>query len=188
MEHCPQAVICTDAFRVVQWVSDAVDKVRRQHRSEQRATGKIDAAAGVKGARWALLKAPENLSERQRTTLAEVERLDRPLYRAYLLKEHVRSLFKRPAQEARASLDQWLEWTSQSSLKPLGRIARSIAKVRSYIDATLEHGLSDGRVESVNAKIRPIQQRAFGFHHPNALVALAKLALSGFRPALPGRG
>ncbi|MEX2502386.1 MAG: transposase, partial [Trueperaceae bacterium] len=51
----------------------------------------------------------------------------------------------------------------------------------------LEHGLSNGRVESVNAKIRLIQQRAFGFHHPSALIALAILTLSGFRPTLPGR-
>jgi hypothetical protein len=32
--------------------------------------------------------------------------------------------------------------------------------VRGLIDATLEHGLGNGRVESVKAKIRPIQQRA----------------------------
>jgi transposase len=68
------------------------------------------------------------------------------------------------------------------------RVARSIRRVRAFIDATLEHGLSNGRLESVNAKIRLIQQRALGFHHPSALIALAKLTLSGFRPALPGRG
>lgn len=186
-KNCPGAVICMDAFHVVQWVNEAVDKVRREHWNEQRQAGRIDAAAGVKGTRWALLKAPENLTEAQRVTLSTVERVNRPLYRAYLLKEHLRLLLKRPLQEARASLDQWLLWASHSSLKPLVRVAESIHRVRSFIHATLEHGLSNGRVESVNAKIRLIQQRAFGFHHPSALIALAKLTLSGFRPALPGR-
>ena len=78
-------------------------------------------------------------------------------------------------REARASLDQWLLWASHSGLKPLVRVAKSIQRVRSYIHATLERGLSNGRVESVNARIRLIQQRAFGFHDPTALIALAKL-------------
>jgi transposase len=187
-ENAPQAVICMDAFHVVQWVNEAVDEVRRKHWNEHRDAGAASQAVDVKGTRWALLKAPEKLSERQRSVLSEVERLNRPLYRAYLLKEHLRVLLKRPAQEARASLDQWLVWASNSRLKPMLRVARSIRRVRAFIDATLEHGLSNGRVESVNAKIRLLQQRAFGFRHPSALIALAKLTLSGFRPALPGRG
>ena len=187
LEDCPHAVICMDAFHVVQWVNDAVDEVRRQHWNEHRDGGDVEQAADVKGTRWALLEAPEKLSEKQRSVLSEVERLNRPLYRAYLLKEHARLLLERPAQEARASLDQWLVWASHSRLKPMVWVARSIKRVRSFIEATLEHGLSNGRVESINAKIRLIQQRAFGFHHASALIALAMLTLSGFRPALPGR-
>ena len=186
-QNCPRAVICMDAFHVVQWVNDAVDDVRRQQVKEQRDADQVEQAASVKGTRWALLKAPQKLSEKQRSVLSEVERLNRPLYRAYLLKEHLRLLLKRPLEEARASLDQWLVWASHSRLQPMVRVARSIRRVRAFIDATLEHGLSNGRVESINAKIRLIQQRAFGFHHPSALIALAKLTLSGFRPALPGR-
>ena len=185
--NCPHALICMDAFHVVQWVNDAVDEVRRQHWNDHRDAGAVEQAANLKGTRWALLKAPEKLTDKQRSVLSEVERLNRPLYRAYLLKEHVRLLLKRPLREARASLDQWLVWASASRLPPMVRVARSIRRVRAFIDATLEHGLSNGRVESVNAKIRLIQQRAFGFHHPSALIALAKLTLSGFRPALPGR-
>ncbi len=187
LENCPHALICMDAFHVVQWVNDAVDEVRRQQVKAQRDEGRVEQATSVKGTRWALLKAPEKLSEKQRSALSDVERLNRPLYRAYLLKEHLRLLLKRPLEEALASLDQWLVWASNSRLQLMVRVARSIRRVRAFIDATLEHGLSNGRVESINAKIRLIQQRAFGFHHPSALIALAKLTLSGFRPALPGR-
>ena len=186
-EHCPQAIICMDAFHLEQWVNEAVDEVRRQHWNQHRDASDVEQAADVKGTRWALLEAPEHLTERQRSVLAEVERLNRPLYRAYLLEEHARLLLERSAQEARASLDQWLVWASHSRLKPMVQVARSIKRVRAFIDATLEHGLSNGRVESINAQIRLIQQRAFGFHHPSALIALAMLTLSGFRPALPGK-
>ena len=86
----------------------------------------IDAAAGVKGTRWALPKAPEKLNEAQRLVLSEVEHFNRPLYRAYLLEEHLRLLPGRPLEEARASLDQWLLWASRSRLQPMVRVARSI--------------------------------------------------------------
>ena len=53
--------------------------------------------------------------------------------------------------------------------------------------AAIEHGLSNGLIESVNTKIRLITRIAFGFHSPDALIALAMLNLGGHRPALPGR-
>ena len=36
-------------------------------------------------------------------------------------------------------------------------------------------------------QIRVITRMAFGFHGPQALIALAMLTLGGLRPALPGR-
>jgi transposase len=53
--------------------------------------------------------------------------------------------------------------------------------------AAIEHGLSNGRTESVNTKIRLITRLAYGFKSPDALIALAMLSLGGHRPALPNR-
>ncbi|MGA2474761.1 MAG: transposase, partial [Acidimicrobiales bacterium] len=58
---------------------------------------------------------------------------------------------------------------------------------RAAIDATLDHGLSNGLIESTNTKIRLLTRIAFGFRSPDALIALAILALGGQRPVLPGR-
>ncbi len=48
-------------------------------------------------------------------------------------------------------------------------------------------GLSNGRIESVNTKVRLITRIALGFRSPEALIALAMLTLRGNKPALPGR-
>jgi transposase len=48
-------------------------------------------------------------------------------------------------------------------------------------------GLSQGLIESTNTKIRLLTRIAFGFRSPEALIALAMLALGGHRPSLPGR-
>ena len=58
---------------------------------------------------------------------------------------------------------------------------------RAQILAAIEHGLSNGRIESVNTKIRLITRIAFGFANPDPLIALAMLTLGGHRPTLPGR-
>jgi len=54
--------------------------------------------------------------------------------------------------------------------------------LRQAIDAALEHGLSQGLIESTNTKIRLITRIAFGFRSPESLIALAMLALGGHRP------
>jgi transposase len=55
------------------------------------------------------------------------------------------------------------------------------------IDANLEHGLSQGLIESTNTKIRLLTRIAFGFHGPEPRIALATLALGAHPPRLPGR-
>ena len=67
------------------------------------------------------------------------------------------------------------------------KIQQRVAKHRAEILAAIEHGLSNGLVESVNTKIRLITRMAFGFRSPDALIALAMLNLGGHRPVLPGR-
>lgn len=186
-EQCEGAVVCLDAFHVVKWAQEAVDTIRRELWNTERKAGDKHAAQLVKGTRWALLKNPENLTDKQSATLRELEQTNAPLYRAYLLKEQLRELLKQPPAEALESLKQWLAWASRSRLAPFVKLARTLRRQRAALEAMIEHRLTNGRIESVNAKIRLIQVRAFGFHDPHALIALAMLTLSGLCPPLPGR-
>ena len=65
-------------------------------------------------------------------------------------------------------------------------LARKVSRHRDAIDANLEHGLSQGLIESTNTKIRLLTRIAFGFHGPQPLIALALLALGSHPPRLPG--
>ena len=67
------------------------------------------------------------------------------------------------------------------------KLQKTIDKQRDRILAAIEHGLSNGRIESVNTKIRLITRIAFGFRNTDSLIALAMLTLGGHRPTLPGR-
>lgn len=66
------------------------------------------------------------------------------------------------------------------------KLAKTITRQRSTI-ASSENNLSNARVEAANTIIGLIARRAFGFHFPEALIALAKLTFSGLCPPPPGR-
>ena len=50
--------------------------------NELRAAGHTQQAAELKGTRWALLKNPANQTGSQRTTVAAIATLNKPLYRS----------------------------------------------------------------------------------------------------------
>ena len=188
-EQCPTATLCLDPFHVVALASEALDQVRREVWNEARRQGDKTGARWLKGARWALWKRPERLSERQRAKLQTIEQINRRLYRAYLLKEQLRVVFQEPETAAAiALLDAWLSWARRCRIDSFVKLAKTISAHRPGIVATLTHRLSNARTEAVNTTLRLITRRAYGFHSADALIALAMLTVGGLRPSLPGRG
>jgi transposase len=185
--YCPQARVCLDPFHVVSWATDALDQIRRQVWNAARRAGQSGLAHELKGARFALWKNPENLTQRQQAKLALIARTNAPLYRAYLLKEQLRAVFRLKGHRGKRLLESWLQWGRRCRLLPFVELAKTIARHRAAIEATLEIGLSNALVESTNTKIRLITRQAFGFHSAQALIGLAMLALGGLCPTLPGR-
>jgi transposase len=184
-DRLPNAERCVDPFHVVQLATDALDEIRREVWNDARRAGQTQAARDLKGARFALWKNPENLTTRQRTKLREIERTNRPLYQAYLLKEHLRQIYRLPTDHALNLLTAWIDWARDSKLEPFLRLADTITEQRAGIEAAIRHGLSNARVEAINTQIRLITRRAFGFHTPDALIALTMLSLANLCPPLP---
>lgn len=180
-KRLPHATLVFDPFHVVKLANDAVDKVRRaQVRALQ---GTVEAGA-VKKTRWLLLKAPAHLDGVEKLKLALLSKANRPLYRAYLLKEALRQVYRSPSRAARR-LDAWLAWASRSRLPSFVKLARTVREHRNGILAAIEHGLSNGRLEGLNSKVRLLSHRAFGFHSAEALLALVYLCCSGIDIPLP---
>jgi transposase len=181
----PDAQLCFDPFHVCRLASRATDQVRRDewnaHERSHTATGRW-----VKGTRWSLLKAPERQTVGQLATLYEVQHANRALYRAFLLREELRLLYHLddPAL-APAHLDAWLAWASRSRLRPFVRLARTLRAHRDGILAAIRLGLSNGRLEGLNSKIRLISHRSYGFHSADALIAVVYLCCTGIVIELP---
>jgi transposase len=84
-----------------------------------------------------------------------------------------------------ALLDAWLSWARGCRIPAFVRVARAVSAHRQTIVASLLHGLSNARVESVNTRLRLLTRVAFGFRSPQALIGLAMLALGGLCPNFP---
>jgi transposase len=184
-ECIPQAEVAFDPFHVVRLAQRAVDQVRRDewnaHERSHTPTGRW-----IKGTRWSLLKAPAKQKPEQLQLLAEVQHANRSLYRAFLLKEELRLLYQleRPAL-APTHLDAWLAWASRSKLEPFVKLARTIRLHRHGILSAIRLGLTNGRIEGLNSRIRLISHRSFGFHSAAPLIALVYLCCAGITIELP---
>ncbi|MGW6202017.1 ISL3 family transposase [Kribbella sp. NPDC055110] len=201
--RAPQAVLCADPFHVVSWATKCLDEVRREAwNTARRATGgqqQIGDLAGgryhasrgdaqtIARSRWALWKNPEDLTVKQTVQLAWIATTSPRLHRAYLLKEGLRHVFKLGGQDGKDTLKAWLAWAQRCRISVFVELGRRIKRHLPAIHATLDHGLSNARIEAANTKIRLITRIAFGFKSPHALIALAMLTLGGYRPPLPGR-
>jgi len=185
-ERLPGVRIVFDRFHVQRLASDALDTVRREQLREIRGT---DAGRELFRSRFALLKNPWNLTRQERQKLAEVQRTNAPLYRAYLLKETLAQAldYKQPARAERA-LREWLAWASRSKLPSFVKAARTIRKHFDRILAYVRERLTNGIVEGFNNKLRMIARRAYGFHSPPPLIAMLFLCCGGITldPPLPG--
>ncbi|MCI4675850.1 ISL3 family transposase [Candidatus Mycolicibacterium alkanivorans] len=186
-ERAPAAVICFDPFHVVKVVTDALEAVRRQVWQAARALPDQQIAKTFKGARWALLKNPADLTDMQAQTLREMKRSGGMLWRAYQLKEALREVFAGDLDAGTVGelLDRWCARAQRSRIPEFVKAARTIRKHRAGIDAAIDRGLSNGRHEGLNTKVRLLIRRAYGFHSAQAALALVLLACGPVTLGLP---
>jgi transposase len=161
-EAAPQARLVFDRFHVQRLAHDALDEVRR---AEVRQVDEPEERSALKHSRFALQKNPWNLSGIEHEKLVEVQRTNRRLYRAYLLTESLAAILdRRQAHVVENKLSEWVAWAAHSQLAPFAKASRTILKYIDGIVAYVATGLSNGRSEGINGKVRTITRRSFGFH------------------------
>lgn len=174
----PNAEIVFDRFHVQRLAHDALDQVRRAEVASEGV--RTPRGQALKRTRWVLQKNPWNLSTVESARLSFLQRANKALYRAYLLKESLAAVLdRRQVNVARNKLLEWCRWAARARLAPFARVARTIRSHLDGIVAYVRTGLSNGRVEGLNGKARTITRRAYGFHRAESLIAMLFLCCSG---------
>jgi transposase len=178
----PHAAICFDPFHLVAWANQALDSVfQRVDRHASELTGR-----DWRTARYALRAGAERLGDRHHQLLAVIERDRSELFEAWQLKEEFRALFQTvEPDDAAHYLRDWIDRCVASGLTAMTNLAKKIDRNFEGIVNTVRLGLSNSRLEGINAKIRLINRRGFG--HPNGrnLAAMIHLCLGGITIPLP---
>lgn len=178
-DRLPDAAICLDAFHLIKWTNEALEMVFREHCRGQ-------AAKKFRHDRYLLRTGAENLPAAKHQMLLALRRQHRQVGRAHELKESLRALFREVAPEdARDYLNNWIRAATRSRLRPFVLLAQRVRKHFEGIVASVELGLSNSRLEGINAKIRLINARAYGHHSVDSLAAMIYLVLGGITIKLP---
>lgn len=108
------------------------------------------------------------------------------LFTAWDLKEDLRAVFRAdtPA-EAQALLDAWLHRAAYCRIRPVVGVEKKVRRRRADIVAAVELGIGNGRVESINQKIKVTIASGYGFRNTDNLIAIVMLRCSDEHPALP---
>jgi transposase len=182
--HLKGAVIVFDRFHVVKLFNDKLSGLRRSlyHRAE------ADQKKVLKGARWLLVKSPENLDAEkdEKARLEEALALNKPLAVAYYLKEGLRRFWEQPGKRlATAFLNDWLRKAEASGVRMLQQMARTLAAHRSGLLAYYDAMITSGPMEGTNNKIKTMKRMAYGFRDPE-FFKLKVLAIHETKYALVG--
>jgi transposase len=186
-EHPPQAILAIDPYHVVALGNRALDEVRREYWNELRRAGDQTAARRFKDARWSLLKAPANLTDKQAQTLRRLRNAGGEVWRAYTLKEALRAIFapSLTVEDVTILIDRFISKATRSRLAPFVTLAQTIRRHRDGILQAIRLGINQGRTEALNNKVRLITRRAYGFHSARAALALIMLTCGPITLTLP---
>ena len=161
--HLPKAQIVFDRFHVMKLFNEKLSELRRALHRE--ATDVMQKKV-LKGTRWLLLKAAENLDEKrdEKAKLREALALNQSLAAAYYLKEDLRRFWEQPGKKfGTLFLDGWIKRAEASGIKILQQMGKTLAAHRSGLLAYYDVMITSGPMEGTNNKIKTMKRQAYGF-------------------------
>jgi transposase len=159
----PDAILVFDRFHLIKLFNEKLTALRRRLHREMTEHGEKSA---LKGARWILLKRPENLnpetSEPQRLAKALASNAD--LATAYFLKEELSEIWEQDEyDEAEGLLKDWITFAESLEIKEMRDFAKTLRRHALGILAYYDCEITTGPLEGLNNKIKTMKRQAYGF-------------------------
>lgn len=159
-DYCENAIISFDHFHLVQHFSKAIDKLRiNETRKAEKKHKEV-----YKGTRWLLLKNPKNLKIKQKESLDNLLKLNGKLYKAYILRDEFRGIFKgQTANQRLEKLENWIEKAKSVRIPEITEFVKKIIRWKPFVENALKSNYSNSFSEGLNNKVRVIQRMAYGY-------------------------
>ncbi len=82
----------------------------------------------------------------------------------------MRLLFQSDKENIEQELNRWLSWSCRCRIPVFVELSKKIRRHKEAIIATVHHGLSNARIESMNNKIKVMIRKAYGFRNTQNLI------------------
>lgn len=153
-EAMPQADIVHDRFHLVKYLNDALDKVRRRE---------VKAHELLRNSKYALLKNPENLTEKQRIKFEQIKAANHEVAKAWQVRENFKSLFSSNTQDAFPLYMNWASDAINRSMKEVTKVVDMFHAHLSGVINALVSNFSNAMAERLNGKIQQLKCIARGY-------------------------
>lgn len=161
-ECCPNAKLIFDKFHVVKKINEALDKVRRK----EFADADKEEKKRMKKKRFVILRRQKSLDKEQKEQLKVLMESNEKLYKAYLLKEQILSIFDDKTstfEQIQKRIIQWMENILSNELEEFYEVMNTIMTHLEGILNYFRYGMTNAIAEGFNTKINVLKRRAFGF-------------------------
>lgn len=161
-EQCPNAKLVFDKFHVVKKVNEALDSIRKKEFAEASKEERIN----MKHKRWIILRKYKNLDKNQKESLDNLMQNNDKLYKAYLLKEQILSIFDDKIstfEKICFRIKAWIENIFSNGLDEFYDVVKTMQNYMYGILNYFRYGMTNAIAEGFNTKINVIKRRAFGY-------------------------
>ena len=161
---CPNAVVTVDRFHVTKIIHEELNQARIAEKKtalELNIEDRKKVFDSLKGNKFTILKAEENLTDKQKIKLDTIREASPLIAIMHSLKEEFRNLFdtsEDPGTGILGLLD-WLKKAEPYYRKSVNTIKRWFGEVAGYFDRKITNGV----VEGINNKLKLIKRSGFGF-------------------------
>ena len=153
-EILPNASIVHDRFHLIKYLNEAIDKVRRREVKQHQ---------DLKNSRYALLKNPENLTERQRIHFEAIADANYEVSKAWQVIENFKALFSKGKLMATLSFLQWANDATKRKIKEVDKVVEMFKNHLSGVVNALLINLTNAMAERLNGKIQELKTVARGY-------------------------
>lgn len=153
--------IVYDRFHVMKLLNEELDDIRRE---EMRNADSEVLRRMIKGKRYLLLYALENLPGDKHSPLEELLRMNKNLCSAYILKEQLRAFWDAPSREfGEDYLRAWIAEARATGIRQLVKFAKTLEQHWDGLVAYFDHRITTGKLEGVNNSIKTLKRKAYGY-------------------------
>jgi transposase len=175
-QELPNAEIVFDPFHVSALAGKAVDEVRRLEARQ----GDDVVKASLKKSMYLFRKNPENLNEKEKQRMDELDLKHLATGQAYTIRLELRDIYQRTkkAELAATRLKNWVQWARAKSeqfgewLKPIAKLADTIEKHMEGILAHWDGQLTTAYMEGLNSVFSAVKRKARGYKNSVYMITM----------------